>query len=69
MTTSSTNKSFQKVMAELEQIKMDMELEELDFEDDSFEEQEDFSNEEEVDTYYFNEPDEAQEWYDFDPDC
>jgi len=52
-------------MEELEQIKMDMELQELDFDDDSYEDQDDYSEEED----YYYEPDEAQEWYDFDPDC
>ena len=52
-------------MEELEQIKMDMELEELDFDDDSYEEQDNYSEDE--DSYYA--PDAAQEWYDFDPDC
>ncbi len=54
------------VMEMLEEIKQEMEVEELDFDDKDSEEQEDYFNEEE---HYYSEPDEAQEWYDFDPDC
>ena len=66
MTISSTNKTYMQVMEMLEEIKQEMEVEELDFDDKDSEEQEDYFNEEEPS---YSEPDEAQEWYDFDPDC
>ena len=60
MNTSSTNKRFAILDKELEEIILEVEEEEkeLDFESLNFE-----------DDDYYHEPTEADEWYDFDPDC
>jgi len=61
MNTSSTNKRFAILDKELEEIILEVEEEEkeLDFESLNFEDDDD----------YYHEPTEAEEWYDFDPDC
>tara|TARA_B100001094_G_scaffold35532_1_gene29517 strand:- start:872 stop:1060 length:189 start_codon:yes stop_codon:yes gene_type:complete len=62
MNTSSTNK---KIFQELEEIGQEItEQQELNFETLTFEDN-DWAD---VDDDYY-EPTEAEEWYDFDPDC
>ena len=68
MNTSSTNKRYAILDKELEAIILEVEEEEkeLNFESVDFESRDDYFDEE-YDHYY--EPTEAEEWYDFDPDC
>ena len=62
MNTSSTNKK--SLLQALEEIQHEItEAEELDFEKLNFED-DDYSDDD-----YYHEPSEAEEWYDFDPDC
>ena len=63
MNTSSTNKK--SLLQALEEISHEIaETEELDFDKLNFED-DDYSDEDD----YYHEPSEAEEWYDFDPDC
>ena len=62
MNTSSTDRK--SLLQALEEIQHEIaETEELDFEKLNFED-DDYSEED-----YYHEPSEAEEWYDFDPDC
>ena len=69
MNTSSTNKRYAILDKELEAIILEVEEEEkeLDFESLDFESRDDIFDDDDHDYYY--EPTEAEEWYDFDPDC
>ena len=66
MNTSSTNrnKTFLEALEEIQEVIA--EEKELNFESLDFESRDDYFDEE-YDHYY--EPTEAEEWYDFDPDC
>ena len=68
MNTSSTNKRYAVLDKELEAIILEVEEEDkdLDFESLDFESRDDIFDDEED---YYYEPTEAEEWYDFDPDC
>ena len=63
MNTSSTDRK--SLLQALEEIQHEIaETEELDFEKLNFED-DDYSDDDD----YYHEPSEAEEWYDFDPDC
>ena len=63
MNTSSTDRK--SLLQALEEIQHEIaETEELDFDKLNFED-DDYSDEDD----YYHEPSEAEEWYDFDPDC
>tara|TARA_R100000406_G_scaffold40237_1_gene26873 strand:- start:57 stop:254 length:198 start_codon:yes stop_codon:yes gene_type:complete len=65
MNTSSTNRN-KTLLEALEEIQeVIAEEKELDFESLDFESRDDIFDD---DDYYY-EPTEAEEWYDFDPDC
>lgn len=68
MNTSSTNKRYAVLDKELEAIILEVEEEEkeLNFESLDFESRDDIFDDDED---YYYEPTEAEEWYDFDPDC
>ena len=62
MNTSSTNKK--SLLQALEEIQHEIaEADELDFESLNFEDDDYFEEDD------YHEPTEADEWYDFDPDC
>lgn len=66
MNTSSTNRN-KTLLEALEEIQeVITEEKELDFESLDFESRDDIFDDEED---YYYEPTEAEEWYDFDPDC
>ncbi len=67
MNTSSTNrnKTFLEALEEIQEVIA--EEKELDFESLDFESRDDIFDDDDQDYYY--EPTEAEEWYDFDPDC
>ena len=66
MNTSSTNRN-KTLLEALEEIQeVIAEEKELDFESLDFESRDDIFDDEED---YYYEPTEAEEWYDFDPDC
>ena len=66
MNTSSTNRN-KTLLEALEEIQeVIAEEKELDFESLDFESRDDVFDDEED---YYYEPTEAEEWYDFDPDC
>ena len=67
MNTSSTNrnKTFLEALEEIQEVIA--EEKELDFESLDFESWDDIFDDDDQDYYY--EPTEAEEWYDFDPDC
>ena len=64
MNTSSTNKTLLEALEEIQEVIA--EEKELDFESLDFESRDDIFDDEED---YYYEPTEAEEWYDFDPDC
>ena len=64
MNTSSTNKKLLEALEEIQEVIA--EEKELDFESLDFESRDDIFDDD--DNYYY-EPTEAEEWYDFDPDC
>ena len=67
MNTSSTNRK-KTILEALEEIQeVIAEEKELDFESLDFESRDDIFDDDDHDYYY--EPTEAEEWYDFDPDC
>ena len=70
MNTSSTNKRYAVLDKELEAIILEVEEEEkeLNFESLDFESRDDYFDDDDDYDYYY-EPTEAEEWYDFDPDC
>ena len=67
MNTSSTNrnKTFLEALEEIQEVIA--EEKELDFESLDFESRDSIFDDDDHDYYY--EPTEAEEWYDFDPDC
>jgi len=65
MNTSSTNKKLLEALEEIQEVIA--EEKELDFESLDFESRDDIFDDDD-DSYYY-EPTEAEEWYDFDPDC
>ena len=66
MNTSSTNRN-KTLLEALEEIQeVIAEEKELDFESLDFESRDDIFDDDED---YYYEPTEAEEWYDFDPDC
>jgi len=66
MNTSSTNRNKTLLEALEEMQEVIAEEKELDFESLDFESRDDIFDDEED---YYYEPTEAEEWYDFDPDC
>ena len=66
MNTSSTNRNKTLLEALEEMQEVIAEEKELDFESLDFESRDDYFDDD--DDYYY-EPTEAEEWYDFDPDC